>query len=168
MRALDINLSAEPYRNDLPIVLAHLGRQLRADDPGSRAVRAIADLPNVAMDCSMATDGEVYRLVFDVLGPERVLYGSDQPMNLLRFLPVEDPVLGRRLASHRPYHWLSDELFARYRSQARDARLAHWQVLSALDEGISSVFGSEAGEVRQRVFHDNALEVYPAFGPAAT
>jgi uncharacterized protein len=83
----------------LRIDLAHMGR-VGPDEPGvQEAFEAMVDLDKVAMDTSMVSVAPVLELAFDTIGHERVMFGSDVPFNLLRFLPVDDPDLGRVNAS---------------------------------------------------------------------
>jgi predicted TIM-barrel fold metal-dependent hydrolase len=137
-------------------VLAHLGRQTDTGQSVRAAFKAAASCPRIAVDTSMATERDVHELALASFGPERVLYGSDEPFNLLRYVAFQHPDRGRRLMSPRRYHWLDETMFATYRHLADGARLVHDQVLGALLDTVDAQYGGEAPAVRAAVFASNA------------
>jgi predicted TIM-barrel fold metal-dependent hydrolase len=143
---------------DLVVVLAHLGRQTVADDRSAKAWGRVAQLPGIHVDTSMATDLAVHREVLQHLGIDRVLYGSDEPFNLLRYTSFEHHTLGRRLMAPERYHWIHPELFAEYQDLALGASLVHLQVLAALLDAVDA--HSTDVTAKPRVFHDNAVRVF--------
>lgn len=147
---------------DARIVLAHLGRESEATDQVRWAMRRVSMLPQVAMDCSMAVEPDVHRLALEVFGADRVMYGSDTPMNLLRFCSFRHPRFGYRLMSKHRYHWLDEEMFAEYSHLARNAVLAHWQVLHCLIGAVDQIFGSTTEAVLEQIFSKNAENWFAA------
>lgn len=145
------------------VILAHNGREQSASGAASLAFRRIASLPNVVVDCSMATAADVYALIFDTLGPSRVLYGSDEPMNLLRMMPFNHPQRGLRFVSPMRYHWLEAEMHAGFRHLAADCSLMHWQVLQSVLNEVDRSFGPEAASIIDGIFFKNAQQWVPAF-----
>jgi hypothetical protein len=147
------------------IVLAHLGRQSRVNDAAVTAFARAAERPHVAMDTSMATDAGVHELAYATFGPRRVLYGSDEPFNLLRYSTYQHPTLGLRLIGPRRYHWLAEKDFAAYRHLGVDAHLVHLQVLRAIVDTTDRIFGAaEAPGVLRQVFHHNAADWFSLTG----
>ena len=141
---------------DNRIVLAHLGRQHHADDAAVAAFTAAAAAPLVTVDTSMAAEAEVHGLALDTFGPHRVLYGSDEPFNLLRYVGYEHPRLGYRLIAPRRYHWLGTADFERYRQLAVDACLLHLQVLRAIVDNVDQRYEARAPDVLRGIFAENA------------
>jgi hypothetical protein len=139
------------------IVLAHLGRQSRMSDAAQAAFTMAAERPHVAADTSMAIDASIHDLAYVTFGPRRVLYGSDEPFNLLRYSTYQHPTHGLRLVGPRRYHWLDEQDFAAHRHLGVDAHLVHLQVLRAIVDTTDRIYGAaEAPNVLRQVFHDNA------------
>jgi hypothetical protein len=137
-------------------VLAHLGRQATADADARRAFARVGHFSNVRMDTSMVLARPVHELALSTFGPDRVLYGSDEPFNLLRYVGYQHPERGYRLVAPRQYHWLDEADFHRYRHLARDAMLVHLQVVRALFDSVDALFGTESDGVLAAIFGDNA------------
>ncbi|MGQ9616613.1 MAG: amidohydrolase family protein [Spirochaetota bacterium] len=73
---------AEKYRG-ASIVLAHCGRAFQPDIiMGS--LDSLKDFPNIYFDTSMVMDPTVFEVLFDTVGPQRVLFGTDFPVAAMR------------------------------------------------------------------------------------
>jgi hypothetical protein len=144
----------------LQIVLAHLGRHHDATSISGDAFRALSSFSQVVVDTSMVTSVGLLRQALEILGRERVLYGSDEPMNLLRYIEYEHPILGRRLMSTYPYHWLDREQQRQYGYLAKDAVHLHWQVLIAIREALSQVFPLDWKYAQSLLFLENSQRVF--------
>ncbi|MFL6076889.1 MAG: amidohydrolase family protein [Mycobacteriales bacterium] len=147
------------------IVLAHLGRQTVATAATLRAFQLASTIPALTMDCSMASNVQVHRLALATLGAERVMFGSDEPMNLLRYVEFDHPTMGRRFVSQHPYHWLAPAIYHGYRHLAVGAVLLHFAVLQALRTAIADVYPGDEDRATGLVFRDNALRWFPALRP---
>ena len=65
------------------LVLAHIARSFNYRH-ALEGLAAIKDLPNAFVDTALVTESEPMRCALRILGPERVLYGSDFPFSELR------------------------------------------------------------------------------------
>ncbi|MHB9133958.1 MAG: amidohydrolase family protein [Armatimonadota bacterium] len=82
----DIQQGIRDYAQRYPntrIVLAHCGRCYLPDEM-AEAIGAIADLPNVYLDTAMVMDPTVLEIVFQRIGPARVVYATDLPIANMR------------------------------------------------------------------------------------
>ena len=70
-------------RPRIRVIIAHIGRAYTMSfaEPGLAALR---DLPNLYHDFAMNLNAEVIELALREIGPERLLYGSDLPICLMR------------------------------------------------------------------------------------
>jgi hypothetical protein len=70
-------------RPGLQLIIAHIGRAytMTYAQPGLAALR---DLPGIHHDFAMNLNAEVLELALREVGPERLLYGSDLPIALMR------------------------------------------------------------------------------------
>src|SRR5205823_6195219 len=72
----------------LQIVLAHLGVIETPVPKMDETYRQIAEWPNVFMDTALITDTRVVRAAIEALGIGRIIFGSDEPLSLIRAMPV--------------------------------------------------------------------------------
>ena len=68
---------------DITLVIAHLGRCYTLPH-AEEALPQLADDTGIFFDNSAVLNPEVHRFAFSVLGPERVLYGTDNPIFYMR------------------------------------------------------------------------------------
>lgn len=82
------------------LVLPHIARSFNFRT--ARGLKDIVELPNVFVDTSAITEVESMRIALDILGPSRVMYGSDYPISHLR---------GHCATAGAHFHWFySDEI----------------------------------------------------------
>lgn len=68
---------------DIILVIAHLGRCYT--EPHAReALPQLADDPELYFDNSAVLNPAVHRLALEIIGPERILYGTDNPVFYMR------------------------------------------------------------------------------------
>lgn len=68
---------------DIKLVIAHFGRSYT--EPHAReGLLPLADLEGLYFDCSAVLNPAVYRIALEHLGPERILFGTDNPMFYMR------------------------------------------------------------------------------------
>jgi len=147
----------------LNIVLAHVGRHTSATRESFAAYQKLASHHQVTVDTSMATSSEIFEQVLELLGPNRVLFGTDEPFNLLRYVRYQHPDLGDRLVSTYPYRWLDEKQRQEYGHLANGAVHIHWQSLDAIRSSIMKSFPNRIDEVKRLIFHDNAQRVFSLF-----
>jgi glutamate-1-semialdehyde 2,1-aminomutase len=119
-------------------VLAHAARAF--NHRTARGLRALKDRPNIWVDTSAITEAESLRTAIELLGPRRVLYGSDYPISHLR---------GRCVTVGRQFLWLYAE-----EAKAPAMALVGIESLLALRAACTQI-GLGPNEV-QGIFWDNA------------
>jgi predicted TIM-barrel fold metal-dependent hydrolase len=143
----------------LRICFAHLSLTKRVVPGLEEAFVEIARLPHIHFDTALVPSAEVVTMALRIVGTERIMYGSDEPLNLIRSMPYVHPEKGERLATEYPYHWV-DSAESRYKHLATDVTHAHWQALQAAKTAVSSLPEKEQKVVKQKLFHDNAKLFY--------
>jgi hypothetical protein len=143
----------------LRICLAHLSLIKSVVSGLEEAFTEIAQLPRIHFDTVLVPSAEVVTMALRVVGTERIMYGSDEPLNLIRSMPYVHPEKGERLATEYPYHWV-DSAESQYKHLATDVTDAHWQALQAAKTAVSSLPEKEQKVVKQKLFHDNAKLLY--------
>lgn len=145
----------------LTVVLAHLGLP-HLPVPGLQQTYELAARhTRVFMDTAMIPSTEVICMAIAAFGPDRILFGSDEPLNLIRAQVYENPILGQRLITLYPYHWVDKNEHKQYKHLASDVTHMHWGALIALRDAITKSYNSlEQKSVKEKIFYDNAKEVY--------
>lgn len=130
------------------LVLAHLARSF-CYRHGREGMEAVADLDNVLVDTSVVTETGAFQAALEAFGPQRILYGSDYPCNMLR---------GRCVALSDSFYWLHDHAGVEVLRQAeKSMTLVGLESLLCLREACED-FGATPEDIRA-IFHDNARRV---------
>lgn len=143
----------------LRICLAHLSLTKSIMPRLEEAFTAIARLPCIHFDTALVPSAEVIMMALRIIGPDRIMYGSDEPLNLIRSKPYIHPEKGERLATEYPYHWVNTSE-GQYKHLAIGVTHAHWQALQAVKTAVSALYEKEREIVKQKFFHDNAKLFY--------
>jgi hypothetical protein len=141
---------------DLKVSIAHLGSSKFNVSGLQDAYDALANDTDVVMDTALNPSEEVCYQAIKTFGADRIMYGSDEPLNLLRSVPYIHPDKGQRITTSHLYHWQDPIEHAEYMHLADGAVHAHWLCLDALRLAIERLPKGEQAIVKQKIFHDNA------------
>lgn len=145
---------------NLRIVLAHLGGYTESLENLERAYKFFARHENLYVDTAMVFSSQAIRIALNYFGEERILYGSDEPLNLLRIKMYQHPVFGSRLISEYPYHWISPAEYKGYKHLAHNAVHAHWQTLLAIKEAIGGLPKVRRETTKKKIFFENSKKIF--------
>ena len=145
------------------LVLAHVARSFH-DRHAREGLQALVDLDNVVVDTSAVTQAGAFRAALEILGPRRVLWGSDYMVSELR---------GACFSQGDGFTWIHPEQeAARGLTVFGGYTLVGIESLLRLREACEDL-GLNAADLRD-LFHDNARrllaphlprEVPPALAP---
>lgn len=147
----------------LPVILAHVGVTFLPHGKHDGTMKELAKISNTYVDTSGVYSSEVIAVALKHLGPGRLLYGSDEPLSLLRDQYYDNPQLGSRLITDYPYHWVNPEERAKYIHLAKGEFVhGHWRQLQAILDACSLVGYNEeqASKAQQMIFYDNAKKLF--------
>lgn len=145
---------------ELKVSIAHLGSS-KFDVPRLQDVYdQLAEETDVMMDTALNPSAEVCLRALRTFGSKRIMYGSDEPLNLLRSVPYMHPVHGQRITTSHLYHWQDPEEQAEYGHLADGAVHSHWLCLDALRAALNELPENEQEPAKRSVFHDNAAEFF--------
>lgn len=138
------------------VVLAHVARSFSYRNARA-GLHTVADLDNAVIDTSAVCESEAFRRALDVLGPQRVLWGSDFSVSEVR---------GRCVTTGELFFWLHPELIRpEHRSPtSADMTLIGLESLTALREACTDG-GLTRGDLDD-VFRNNALRLLAPHLPA--
>lgn len=141
---------AKEYPN-ARIVLAHCGRCYLPAEM-KKAIHSIRDLPNVFMDTAMVMDATVLQMAMDVIGPKRLVFGTDFPVAAMR---------GRRVRVMD--HWVDvvlegyPESAFRVQSNGIHATFMALEIVVAIRDAAERVGISE--ENLRAIFYENGMDL---------
>ena len=138
------------------LVLAHIARSFNYRH-ARRGLRAIADLENAVVDTSAICESEAFRCALELLGPRRILWGSDFPVSESR---------GRCVSTGETFFWLHPEsLRDDHRTPTPSAMtLIGIESLLCLREACEDA-GLTQGDLNA-IFRENALRILAPRLPA--
>ncbi len=144
----------------LTIVLCHLGLP-ELPVPGlSEAYQEFASHSRLFMDTALIPSEEVVGLAIQYFGIERIMFGSDAPLNMVRAKVYRNPNLGERLITEYPYHWVDQKEHDEYKHLAKGAIHIHWQALLALKAVIEKLASESQDKAKKLIFNETAKIVY--------
>lgn len=146
----------------LRIVLAHIGVTWIDKPDLERVFSEVASYENISVDTSGVTDSSVIEKAIRHLGIKRILFGTDEPLNLLREQTYNNPDLGPRIITDYPYHWVDYVEWKQFKDTVPAPAYSHLQQLAALESALDSVAKTEKErqEMTQAIFYDNARELF--------
>ncbi|MDB5159989.1 MAG: hypothetical protein JWO99_252 [Candidatus Saccharibacteria bacterium] len=153
----EIRMLVQDYPN-LRIMLAHAGVTWTLPTDFDTTMAEIAGYKNITVDTSGVTNSAIIRATLAHLGPQRVLYGSDEPLNLLREFTYVNPVKGPRLLTDYPYHWVDPQEYDAYKHLLPENLMyCELQQEDALLVAIRGLVSARKVDAHvQAIFHDNA------------
>jgi uncharacterized protein len=144
----------------LRMVLAHLGLSKMVVPGLDDSLKQAARIDTIFMDTALNPSAEVVSMSLRIFGPERIMFGSDEPLNLIRSVAYEHPDKGQRIVTDYPYHWVDTDEFRQYGHLAKTATHSHWLSMSALRTAIDQLPKNEQSTVKEWVFQKTAETVY--------
>jgi len=157
----------------VPIVLAHMGRAYNSQELAA-LLKAIAHKPNVFVDTSAFTaKSDTIEKIIRVLGPKRVLFGSDFPFgNLEGFQMIVDKqhlrkehqhLSGKRiLVSEKEYAWNTPELIQLSKSLKLPQLVMHKKASGQLFKVLLKLVRKKVLTVSdiENIFYNNAANLF--------
>lgn len=143
---------------DLKIVLAHMGLAYLPLKNLKKTFEQLSRYENINFDTAMVTSAEVFKTAMDLFGYHRIIYGTDQPLNLVRGRMLCEPKLGIRVITEYSYHWINPKEQRKFSQYAIDTVHLHWEMLLALKKGIQSC--EENKDAKEYIFRKNAQRVF--------
>lgn len=144
----------------LKIVIAHLGLSKMLIPKLEDAFREIAENPHIMLDTALNPSVDVTTLALRIFGINRIMFGSDEPLNLIRSRVYQHPQKGQRLITEYPYHWVNLDEHNQYAHLAEGVIHSHWGSMIALRSAIEMFPNSEQETIKQNVFYRTAKRLF--------
>lgn len=144
----------------LRMVLAHLGLSKLVVPGLEEALTEASKIDTIFMDTALNPSADVVAMSLRTFGPERLMFGSDEPLNLIRSVPYEHPEKGQRIVTDYQYHWVNQDEYREYGHLAKGATHAHWLSMVAIKEAVERLPQKQRASVKEWVFRKTAEAVY--------
>ncbi|MDP3917789.1 MAG: amidohydrolase family protein [Candidatus Woesebacteria bacterium] len=155
---------ARRYEN-MTFLIAHFGIARGNREEINRAIAMTEDSPNIVYETSFYVLPEVISEALRRVGPQRIVYGSDRPLDLVRAKFVFGQNGEERLITDYPYHWVNkkeqDSLRTKIVVDPSEIPNIYFTSLFALLDAIKEVYPSfqEQLSVKQTIFVDNPSRI---------
>ncbi len=144
----------------LKVIFAHLGSPTGHSSLLEKIYAELSRHEQVYMDTSLATDYNVVVAALRFFDPARIVFGSDEPCNLIRARLYTNPHLGTRLITEYLYHWVDPDEHKKYGSLAKGCIHLHWQAMKALVGAVKDLFQKKRYTVMENVFYNTAKKLF--------
>lgn len=144
----------------LRIVLAHLGLPHLVVPGLEEVYKEFASHDNLFMDTAMIPSEEVVGMAIRTFGTEKIIFGSDEPLYLVRALVYKNPKLGERLITKEKYHWVDPEEQREFSYLAKDVMHMHWSALLAVKNAVDKLPSVVRDKSRENIFYKNARSLF--------
>ncbi len=144
----------------LRVCIAHLGLTKSLVPGLKEAFTEIAKNRRVNFDTALVPSAEVVSLALKVIGVDRIMFGSDEPLNLIRSTTYQNPIYGQRLITEYLYHWVNSVEHQEFRHLAKGVTHSNWQSLCAIKDAVSKLPPREQRCVKKKLFCTNAESFY--------
>jgi len=144
------------------VVVAHMGVSATSTLDDLEIYRKLSRYENLFMDTSMVIDPMVLTQIFKRFPLQRIMYGTDLPLSLVRGQAYRHPEFGLRIFSSYPYHWINPREVDEQGVElcGVSPMLIHWQALLSLENAIRVVAKKQQEKVKEMIFFNTAKEVY--------
>ncbi len=149
----DIRRLSRKYPN-MQLVLAHIARSFNHRN-AKRGLHVLSDLDNVVLDTSAICETEAFRAALKILGPKKILWGSDFPVSELR---------GRCVTVGDDFQWLHPGIGNELNGTQTPMTLVGIESLTALQEACDD-FGLSTTDIHD-IFYNNAIRVLKTHLPS--
>lgn len=145
---------------NLRVIIPHMGIVSTLSSAEIDLFWGLAKYEKLFLDTSMVFDENQILEVLKRFPSERIMFGSDEPLNIIRASVYNNPRLGPRLATLYPYHWANPKEQEESGAHANDAVHLHWQALSALRSALDTFFPHRTDMVLEKIFYSTAKELF--------
>lgn len=144
----------------LRVVIAHLGSSKQVITGLREAFEQIAVFDQVHMDTAMNPTSAVVEMALEAFGFDRIMFGSDEPLHMVRSTVYNHPTLGERLVTAYPYHWVNPDEHHQYKQFASNAVHSLWPSLVAIKDAVSQLPSRIQQSVKEKIFFQNAKSFF--------
>lgn len=145
----------------LKVAIAHLGSHKLPQPELTKTFEELAHYPQIYMDTAMNPSSEIVKMALDIFGTDRIMFGSDEPIHMVRSGVYINPDLGERLMTEFPYHWVDLAEHMQYGHLATNVTHALWRSLMAIYSAVENINSASLSDmIKQKIFFNNAKNFF--------
>lgn len=150
----------------LPVILAHMGREREYTTKLAKTYSILKEYPNLFLETSTVPSVDVFKSALENFGENRIIFGSDEPYNLIRATVVNLENEKQRFLATYDYNWVDKDeqkkLTLQFPDKSSSLILMHFQNLYALKESLDQSFLSiqDRERVKNKIFSVNAASIF--------
>jgi len=143
-------------------IIAHFGMAKGSILEVEQVLQKLAPSENIVLETSWFSNAGIITIALRCLGLDRIIYASDQPLNLIRAEVYIHPHLGERVITDLPYHWVDAKEQDEYRRiMDLDPSLlpnSHFKCIKALLDTIEDISYNDSDLLvaKEKIFEANA------------
>ena len=141
---------------NLKISIAHLGSLKLLISGLEDVFKEFAKYANISLDTALNPSSEVVELALRIFGENRIMFGSDEPLYLIRSQVFVHPQKGQWLITEYPYHWADQEDRRLYSYLAEGVIHSHWLSMNAIRSAVDTFMVSDRERMKEKIFYENA------------
>lgn len=156
----ELLLLARKYPN-AKFVIAHFGNTYFLHPDFLSAIKKFQQYQNIFFDTAMVSDEKLIAETMLILGPHRILFGSDAPFSYIHGQYIVNEFGKLRLQSRFHFSWIDSQEHATYSNKSQTFQFAYLQIILAIKHAIEKVARPEQQiEFKQRIFYQNSAEIF--------
>jgi len=139
--------------SSLRVVLAHIGLSRSYSPELVNVFEEFVNSDLLLFDTSTVCSKDVIRLAINLFGENRIIFGSDEPFNLIRWKIISLEDGSSCYMSDFHYHWIPQDLYKKYKHLAKTSIHCHWQSIDAITKAIPH---KKMDHVLNKIFYENS------------
>lgn len=151
----DIRQLVKDFPN-LRVSIAHLGSSKILISGLEDTFKEIAKYSNIFLDTALNPSFKVVELALRIFGEDKIMFGSDEPLHIIRSRVFVHPQKGQRLTTEYLYHWIDREDYDKYSHLAKGIVHSHWASMDAIRVAVNTFLTSDRERIKEKIFYRNA------------
>jgi predicted TIM-barrel fold metal-dependent hydrolase len=137
-------------------VLAHMGVFYCYDPKFEDALSSVKHFNNIFFDTAMVADVKVISKAMEIIGPDRILFGSDAPFSYFRggFIIGQDGKL--RFYSQTKFSWVKEDDRKIYANEISTLKLSHINILMAIKNAMEVLAPTSRNQAKNQILRQNS------------
>lgn len=141
-------------------IVAHMGTTYCYESEFDTAMNLIRKQANIFLDTAMVSDSCVIAKTLEIVGPKKILFGSDAPFSYFRGGYVINPVGKRRLYTQLNFNWVKYNDRQYYQDQVDNLKLAHINIILAIKEALGVLTPKSQNNAKNNIFYHNSKMLF--------
>lgn len=144
---------------DIKVIIAHIGRAYTKEDVGSAFERLPKEAPNLYYDFSANINAWVMEELLKAVGPDKVMFGTDSPINRMRMGRIEENGMYINLVRKGQYKSVDTDPHMR-EIEGKEAEELTWYSYYEIESMLSAMHHLGMGDKEaEKIFYLNAKDL---------